>query len=265
MTLRNRSYEVVVDWTMVRLRDLGLGLTPPETLMPEFVAPWALLRRATLLLESVYWLLEGPSDAAVRIIARTIADLDLTVTWLRLDPDVHVKLWVAEQSRREVELGPELETTLDLSADGHRVVEWKRSIVQQARAMAREHEVAGVGRQKGPLIPNLRDRASAIGSEAARVSYELVFGPWSEWGHTGAGSLDVVSDDESVTFGDGPPREDVVFRGVLAGVYAHLLSELSTWLGLGIDAECDGLGKTLIVADAAAARRRQARTTTQQK
>ena len=99
----------MVNYAAHRLRDLGGSLHPDATVMPEMVAPWSLLQRTTNLVEAIFWLLDGPSDAAVRIVTRSLVDLAISVAWLRLDPDVHVRLWTAEAWRRELDLLPALE------------------------------------------------------------------------------------------------------------------------------------------------------------
>lgn len=244
------AYRRVVESTVRRLDELSDSLSPGSQVLPEMIAPWFLLQRARSLLNAILWLLDGPSDAAVRIVARSLVDLAITVAWLRLDPDTHVRLWTAEQWRRELELLPELERRMGPLEDGEtlRVLKMKRSVVEQARTLAFNKRVAGVGRG-GPLLPKLKDRADAVGTDASREAYRLLFTPWSEWGHTGAGSLSVASDDTSATFDDGPPRDVLQARSMAYAVYAYVLAELSHWIRLGIETECDALRENLVRAE----------------
>lgn len=243
------TYKRVAHSALGQLTVLGDSQAPGAEVLPEMVAPWSLLQRARSLLHAIVWLLEGPSDAAVRIVARSLVDLAITVAWLRLRPEVHVRLYAAEQWRREMELLPELERRMGARNDeeSHRVFEWKRTVVQQARTLALDNRVAGV-RRTGPLVPSLRVRAETVGT-AMWDAYTLMFAHWSEWGHTGSGSLSVSSDDTTVRFDDGPPKDDPVFIALVAAVYAFLLAEFSRWIGLGIEAECDAIREALVRVD----------------
>lgn len=244
------AYRRVVESTVRRLGELSDSLSPGPWVLPEMVAPWSLLQRARSLLNAILWLLDGPSDAAVRIVARSLVDLAITVAWLHLDPDTHVRLWTAEQWRRELELLPELERRMGPLEDEESlsVLKMKRSVIEQARTLALDKRVAGVGR-RGPLIPKLKDRAEAVGTDATRDAYTLLFTVWSEWGHTGAGSLSVSSNGTSVTFEDGPPGDVLQLRSMACAVYAYVLAELSCWICLGIEAECDALREGLVRAE----------------
>ena len=82
--------------------------------MPAMIAPWSLFQRAGSLFDGIGWLLRGPSEAATWIVARSLADLAITVAWLRIDPDTHLKLWTAEDCRRQLELLPELRRHLQI-------------------------------------------------------------------------------------------------------------------------------------------------------
>ena len=225
--------------------------------MPEMLAPWALLQRAGSLFDAIRWLLRGPSDAAIWIVARSLADLAITVAWLRVDPNTHVKLWTADYERRQLELLPELQRQMHIgqreSEALEAVIARKHSIVAQARQLAREEGVAGIGR-KGPLVPGLKARAEAVDADATRYAYSLFFGPWSEWGHTGAGSLSLRVESGSAWFEEGPPRDPVQVLSVTCGLYAYVLAELSRWIGLGIESECDALREELVRSDASVAR-----------
>lgn len=191
--------------------------------MPEMVVPWSLLQRAGSLFDAIGWLLKGPSEAATLIVARSLTDLAITVAWLCIDPATRVSLWTAEAYRRELELRPVLEEHIRVrpreTDESKSVMATKRSFVSEARRLARDSGMAGVGR-KGPLIPNLQKRAEAVGTDATRVAYALFFGPWSEWGHTGAGSLAVRVEGGTAFFEDGPPRDPVQVLSVTGALYA---------------------------------------------
>ncbi len=126
--------------------------------------------------------------------------------------------------------------------------------MSEARRLARDAGVAGVGR-KGALVPNLQARAEAVGTDATRVAYPLFFGPWSEWGHTGAGSMALRVEGGTAVFEDGPPPDPVQALSVTGALYAYVLAELSRWIGLGIEDECDALRKELVRSDTSVARR----------
>jgi hypothetical protein len=244
------AYRRVVTSAVRRLEELGDSLSPGPQLLPEMVAPWSLLQRAHSLLDAILWLLDGPSDAAVHIVARSLVDLAITVAWLRLDPDTNVRLWSAEQWRRELEQLPYLDRRIGPLEDQEslNVLEMKRSVVDRARTLALSKGIAGVG-QRGPLVPTLRARADAVGTQATGDAYGLLFTYWSEWGHTGSGSLSVDSDGTRVTFDDGPPKNVVGACSMACAVYAYVLAELSRWIGLGIEAECDELREGLVRAE----------------
>ena len=247
---RSAAYRRVVKSAVRRLEELGDYLNPGPQVLPEMVAPWSLLQRARSLMNAILWLLDGPSDAAVHIVARSLVDLAITVAWLRLDPDTHARLWYAEQWRRELELLPDLERRMGQLDDQEslRVLEMKRSVVNRARTLALGKRVVGVGK-RGSLMPNLKDRADAVGTDATSDAYELLFTAWSEWGHTGAGSLSVDSDGTRVIFDDGPPRNALQACSMACAVYAYVLAELSRWIGLGIEGECDELREGLVRAE----------------
>lgn len=251
------AYERMVEATVYRLDELGDSLSPGPSVPPEMVAPWALLQRARSLLDAIFWLVDGPSDAAVRIVARSLVDLAITVAWLRVDPDTHVRLWTAEQWRRELELLPELDRRTDFVQDegSLRVLEVKRSVVEQAWALALNKRVVGVQRGRS-LVPTLKSRADVVGTNASRQAYGLLFSVWSEWSHTGAGSLAVSSDGTTVTFDDGPPKDVMQVRSMACAVYAYALAELSRWIGLGIEAECDAIREGLVRAERRAVKRK---------
>jgi hypothetical protein len=243
-----------------RLDEIGLSLRPGERVALDLVAPWSLLQRSRSLVDAINWLVEGPSDAATRIVMRSLADLAITIAWLRVDPATHTKLWSAEAYRRELELLPVLEE--HMRSDQQKppalvdAIEQKKSIVSQARVLACEAGVAGVGR-RGPLIPSLKDRARQVGTEATPVIYSLFFGPWSEWGHTGAGSLDVRLDDDTVVVDDGPPKDPTQILALTYALYSYSLAELSRWISLGVEDECDALREELVRSDALVARLRR--------
>ncbi len=202
-------------------------------------------------------MLRGPSEAATWIVARSLADLAITVAWLRIDPDTHLKLWTAEDCRRQLELLPELRRHLQIGEAEASALEYaavsKRSIVAEARQLAREKGVAGVGHRDRPLIPSLKARAEGVG-DATRVAYSLFFGPWSEWGHTGSGSLSLRVEAGTASFEEGPPRDPVQVLSVTGALYAYVLAELSRWIGLGIEDECEALREELVRSDASFAR-----------
>lgn len=251
------AHAQVVEAVARRLNELRVSLSPGTSVLPEMIAPWSLLQRAGSLFDAISWLLRGPSEAAVWIVARSLADLAITVAWLRVDPDTHVRLWKAENERRQLELLPELQRQMRI---GQReaealepVIARKRSIVAQARQLAREKGVAGIGRRERELVPSLKARAEAVG-DATRQAYSLFFGPWSEWGHTGAGSLSLRVESGTAWFDEGPPRDAVQVLSVTCGLYAYVLAELSRWIGLGIESECDALREELVRSDASVAR-----------
>ncbi len=240
-----------------RLDQIGHSLRPEDSVAQELVAPWSLLQRSRSLVDAINWLVDGPSDAATWIVARSLVDLAITIAWLRVDPATHGKLWSAEAYRRELELLPILEEHMRTGQSKAPALEsaiaLKRSIVSQARLLARDAGVAGVGR-KGPLVPTLKDRAEQVGTEATRVAYSMFFSPWSEWGHTGAGSLAVRVENGTVVLDDGPPKNPVQVHALTYALYAYALAELSRWIGLGVEDECDVLRGKLVRSDALVAR-----------
>jgi hypothetical protein len=225
--------------------------------MPETVAPWSLLQRVGSLFDAIGWLLKGPSEAAAWIVARSLADMAITISWLRVDPVTRVKLWTAEAERRDLELLSFLQAHSQIAESGAEPpkpgIERKRRIVAAARRLAREAGVPG-RRGNGPLIPNLQARAEAVGTDATLVAYKLFFSPWSEWAHTGAGSLALRVEDGTAFFEDGPPGDPVQVLSVTGALYAYALAELSRWIGLGIEEECDALREQLVRSDASVAR-----------
>jgi hypothetical protein len=181
----------------------------------------------------------------------------ITVSWLRADPDTRVKLWAAEADRRSLELLTFLEAHQGI-ASGEVVpskpgIELKRQIIAEARELASEAGIAGGG-ANAPLIPPIRKRAEEEGTDATLVAYKLFFGPWSEWAHTGAGSLAVRADGDTAVFEDGPLRDRTQALSLTGALYAYVLAELSRWIGLGIEGQCDELREELVRSDAAAAR-----------
>jgi Family of unknown function (DUF5677) len=254
---RREAHAQVVEVVARRLDELRASLSPGSSVLPEEIAPWSLLQRAGSLFDGIEWLLQGPSEASIWIVARSLADLAVTVPWLRIDPDTHLKLWTAEECRRQLELLPELEGRTGTDEPGREALErstaWRRSIVAQARQLARDKDIPGM-RKGGSLVPSLRARADAVGTDATRDAYSLFFGPWSEWGHTGAGSLALRVEGGTATFEEGPPRDPVQVLSVTSALYAYVLSELSRWIGLGIEDECDALRQELVRSDALAAR-----------
>ena len=252
------AHAQVVEAVARRLDELRASLVPGASVLPEMIAPWSLLQRAGSLFDGIGWLLRGPSEASIWIVARSLADLAITVAWLRVDPDTHLKLWTAEDCRRQLELLPELHRRMQIGEPDRDALErataWKRSVVAQARQLARDKHIPRVGK-RGPLVPNLKARAEAVGTDATRVCPDsLFFSPWSEWGHTGAGSLALRVEGGMASFEEGPPRDPVQVLSVTCALYAYVLSELSRWIGLGIEDECDELRQELVRSDALAAR-----------
>ena len=247
---REIAYRAAVESTIHRLLAIGDSLRPGSQVMPEAIAPWSLLQRAQSLFVAILYLLGGPSDAAVRIVARSLADLVITIAWLRLDPDTHVRLYAAEQWRHELEVRQVLERRHGPNQDERtrHARETKEAVVAQARSLAIEKNVRGVTR-RGPLLPSMRERANQLATQAASDAYGLMFTVWSEWNHTGSGSLAVEIEDGHVAFNEGAPRDDLGIRPLAAALYAFALAELSRWLDLGVEGECDALREELVSAE----------------
>ena len=48
---------------------------------------------------------------------------------------------------------------------------------------------------------------------------------------------------------EGAPRNAVQLGSIAGAVYAYVLGELSRWIGLGVEAECDALREHLVRAE----------------
>jgi hypothetical protein len=69
-----------------------------------------------------------------------------------------------------------------------------------------------------------------------------------------AGSLALRVENDTALFEDGPPRDPVQVLSVTGALYAYALAELSRWIGLGVEEECDALREDLVRSDALVAR-----------
>lgn len=246
----SRRFVATVDLVEKGLQELGSALHP-VTVDEAHVVPWSLLARARSLFEGVGWLARGPSEASAFIVLRTLADLTILVAWLRLRIDLHPGLWAAESWRREIEdVLPSIEKRGPpgpVSDEMRAALELKRRAVTEARALAIAESV--VDARSRSLIPSVWARVKALDTPAARDAYEILFGHWSEWTHTGSGSLPVQMEGSRIRFDEGAPRDPVQIRSMASAMYAYVLAELSRWLGLGIDEGCDHLRESLVNAE----------------
>jgi len=199
-------------------------------------------------------------SAARGLIRNRSASSSWLVAWLRLRPELHLRLWAAESWRRQIEdvlpVFEGREPPREVTARMRAALELKRQIVAEAKALAiAEHVVSARSRS---LIPSVKARADAVGTPGASQAYEILFGPWSEWTHTGSGSLPVEIYGAKVRFDKSAPEEPVQIRAMASALYAYQLAELSRWLGLGIEEVCDRLRQTLVSSEQQYAQDRRA-------
>jgi len=248
--MTSRRFAATVDLVEQGLQELSSVLRP-NAVDEAHVVPWSLLARARSLFDGIGWLARGPSEASAWIVLRSLADLSILVAWLRLRIDLHPKLWAAESWRREIEeVLPSFEMRSakgEITDEMRATLELKRRTITEARALAIAEGV--IQSRSRSLIPSVRARVQALGTPAARDAHEILFSPWSEWTHTGSGSLPVRIEGSRVSFDEGAPRDPVQIRSIASAMYAYVLAELSMWLGLGIHEGCDHLRESLVNAE----------------
>lgn len=166
-----------------RLEALGLGLDVDGPSTPVGIVAIALAQRARSLWFGLRHATDGPSDASVKLILRGLVELTILLPWLAKEPDLHMRLWVAEGEYQMLKLmlgapanaGSMLAAGIAERASPDMVAKAENSIAA-ARASAMAAGVRGVG-QRGSLIPDLAQMVDVIDTAAAREAYGVTFSP----------------------------------------------------------------------------------------
>ena len=243
-----KGFVEAVRFAEERLRSLGTNLDGAKTFQPGQAQAIGLLMglRSRSLFDATHYALRGPSDAAVRLIVRGMADLAILTAWLRLSPELHSELWEAEFARQQLELTGALQIQrvnrpdLDPLVIDQVAQQAQQAVVATARQRGLHAGVPGVSaKPNGKLMPNISERVDQVNTLVVREAYDLLVGWLSEWVHSGKGSFDDPSQVGAID--RQPDPNDYMLRSIAAVCHAVTLSEVSKWLGLGIESECDAL------------------------
>jgi hypothetical protein len=133
------------------------------------------------------------ASMAAAIIERPLVDLAITARWIEASPELHVRLWLAEDERNRLTLDDrygEFNHRRDRSpvprlgpvarAEMHKRIQLVRAAGLRAGVPIPE--------KKGALIPSLEERAKVLGY-AYWEAYEIAFRGLSPWTHTSVISL----------------------------------------------------------------------------
>jgi hypothetical protein len=212
----------------------------------------ALARRGIFLWRAHRHSIKGPSLAASRIVLRTLAELQVTVGWLWLRPDVHLQLWRAESARHLGTIYREMPLTfagqvIDSSAVATAILAQTDDAVNAARQLLKDLKQRGqpVEGIAGPsLIPSTEKMALQL-TKAHKGSfadvYRLSVRSGGDWVHSAYTTLirarqdaDTIYDNETLSDQD-MARDRLEAVGAVVAL-AWLVSDIAD-LGLATDCQ----------------------------
>lgn len=204
----------------------------------------ALGQRARSLFLAVVELAGGRVPAALLALLRPAVEINLTLRFLKKNPELHTDLWIAEGERETLKLVRELERDRELVS---KVGEpefpsgWHEDIerfVDEVRAKALAAGVKGVA-PSGPVMPSTWSIAFEHGDLATREAYTLAY---RSLGHDVHGSARAFQkgrflrcEDGGVRFEELTDGDDILSsRALSAATFASSLCIISDPLELDV-------------------------------
>jgi Family of unknown function (DUF5677) len=230
-----------------RLEELGQALDVSGPSTPFGIVALGFGHRARSLWLGLRHASAGPSHASVQLILRALVEMTILLPWLAKDPDLYLRLWVAEGERQLLRMlenapthaNPRLAAGLTEIGTSERIAELEQTVAD-ARTAAMAAEVTGVGR-RGPLVPSIADMVKAINTPAAREAYGIAYNVLSGFTHSGARALGMRVTSVGVLLDDGPPGDTLPDRVMGAVAHAMVLELVSEIAGLGIEGDVRAL------------------------
>lgn len=254
------EYDMALDRVESDLLGLSNKLQEPVQNHMVQTSLVALGARAAALFRGFIALTRSDAPVAGLALMRPAVEINLSLRFIVVNPELHVEIWAAEGEReslklvREVARDPELVArhgdALDITAP------WfaeREQYVEEVRAKALAAGVVGVSSKPGErVMPDMRTIAFNHGDLASREAYTLAYRALSEDVHTSSRAFQVehfeVLEGDRIRFVDfpEPAREIRRYRALNATTFASTLCILSTPLGLEILEQADMLKQILL-------------------
>jgi hypothetical protein len=144
----------------------------------------AFTRRALALWKAARFLLDGPSEAAVHVLLRALAEAGITLAWLMQDA-ANIEVWMADDRRQKRRLLDRAQLAGITGLLDPPEVE----ALGVMRAELEEPAPADPDAKLADRLPPLDQRAKAAGEEHILAIYDLSYPVLSNWTHASAGSF----------------------------------------------------------------------------
>jgi hypothetical protein len=176
--------------------------------------------------------LPGRSMVAPTILARPLVEGAITLRWIRDDPDLRFKMWVAHSEEMDTKAIRELAQHLPRPAGDPYAIDALRAVLDEKDARADAARTAS-GRTTPPrLLPGLTEmieavrKADAGEAHALYQAYDLAFRSISPATHNDASSFSLSLTEEAdgtVSFAPAPPIDPERLRFIAAACVAYTL------------------------------------------
>lgn len=254
------GYAQLVALAEQELRELGRTIDTCVDDSEYERALLALAHRSRALFTGFLDLAESSAPVAALVLLRPAVEINLTLRFLKTDPELHAQLWVADGEYETLKLVREFERDSELVAkvgepsfpDG-----WQQemeSFVEEVRQRAIAAGVKGVG-PKGSVMPSMWSIAFEHGDLATREAYTLAY---RSLGHDVHGSSRafqrgrfVACEEGGVRFEEFGDAERLLgSRALNATTFASSLCIISDPLGLDVLEQASTLKSLLLRAPA---------------
>jgi hypothetical protein len=226
----------------VEERLLALATTLERPVEPSVfrIAALALGQRARTIFHGFTLLVASRAPAAGLPLMRAAVEINLTLRFLVVNPELHSELWAGEGERQSLILLREFAADTELVARHGAInieapwVEEREKYIRNVRAKALEAGVVGVG-SSGSLLPSMQVIAVKHGDAATREAYRLAYRGLSNDVHTAARAFHAEhfrNVDGGLMFQEVEPTAGE--RMLNATTFASTLCVLSEPLELGV-------------------------------
>jgi hypothetical protein len=195
------------------------------------------------------FILADPSPASAMVVLRALVDATILVQWIELCPKLHAALFGQEGERQWLQDSDALARLLalqgrpipDTDRPGPRERARVARVTRRYRDLARRHGIPIDTKPDKPLLPNIRERAKAIGAVAELEMYQIGIGQVGAWTHTSARALsfDLQPGPDGVEAVPTAGVSPAAIRRFAISFEAAAGAAVSRMLGLGIEAQYD--------------------------